>query len=195
MHKIIILGDNCIGKTSICKRQRDNTFRDEYICTIAVEMSNIECNNHKLQVWDLSGLDRYKSIVSAYYRIAHGIVLVYDITNRKSFLNLDYWIDDVLNYYSIDDMPMVYLVGTKLDLEDDRKVFESDVNRFIKKYGIIYYTEVSSKYGLNVDKLFDDIVDNIVKLEIPPIRRTTYKMSVEEVRRVDIMNDTCCNII
>ena len=112
--KVILLGDSSVGKTSIFTRFLEGKFDENYKCTIGTEYKlhsiypdlNTEVNLH---VWDTAGSEKYKSITKQYYRDAHGIILIYDIANRKSFNNLNNWIEDIKNN-SIKDFQIV-IVG------------------------------------------------------------------------------------
>jgi Ras-related protein Rab-1A len=152
--KVLLVGDSAVGKSSIFVRYVDNAFNNSYISTIGVDFK-IRSIKHKdksirLQIWDTAGQERFKSIASAYYKGAHGILLVYDITDSSSFENLHNWINDVRKYNK-EDVPII-LIGNKIDLKD-RAVSELDAEMFASAHGL-EYMETSAKDSINVDDTF-----------------------------------------
>ena len=118
LFKLIIIGDSGIGKSCLLNRFADDIFTDSYISTIGVDFKirTIEVNGRlcKLQIWDTAGQERFRTITSSYYRGAHGIILVFDITNPESFANCEMWLTEVQRYAT--DQVKIILVGTKSDL-------------------------------------------------------------------------------
>ncbi len=123
--KLIIIGDSGVGKTNIINKYCKNDFSEQTKPTIGVEFysKNLIINQKDpekakikicLQIWDTAGQERFRGIASSYYRRALGVILVYDIFNKKSFLNLEKWLEEIY-LYSIKDVEIV-LLGNKLDL-------------------------------------------------------------------------------
>ena len=157
--KIIVSGDSGVGKSSFIKRFTENVFDDHFIATIGIDfhikrikMDEDDENSYKLHIWDLAGQERFKSIVNTYYRNGQGILLMYDITNIKSFDNLTNWLRDIRRYAP--DNAVIFLIGTKIDQIESRKISFEKAEKFAKENNIEYY-EVSSKTEeKNIDDIF-----------------------------------------
>ena len=109
----------------------------------------------KLQIWDTAGQERFRTITTSYYKGAQGVIMVYDITQRKSFENLNLWLNDVKQY--ADPNVSLILVGNKVDLEDQRQVTESEANEWAKRVGIQTCLQTSAKDSVNVDQAFEKV--------------------------------------
>ena len=162
LFKLIIIGDSGIGKSCLLNRFADDTYTDSYISTIGVDFKirtlEVDGKVIKLQIWDTAGQERFRTITSSYYRGAHGIMLVFDITNPESFANLNQWLKEVENY-SKEDVRKI-LVGTKSDLADKRKVAYSDAVEYAKSNGM-EYVETSAKTAINVELAFIDLAGSL----------------------------------
>jgi small GTP-binding protein len=126
--KMLIIGDTAVGKSSIMTRFCDQTFNPEMLSTIGIDYKSkivsLDGQWIKIQIWDTAGQERFRSITTAYYRGTGGIMIVYDITQPKTFANVKYWLDNILKY-GPENVPVI-LVGNKLD-----KVTESRCSNFI----------------------------------------------------------------
>jgi Ras-related protein Rab-1A len=162
LFKLIIIGDSGIGKSCLLNRFADNVYTDSYISTIGVDFKirTIEVGGRvcKLQIWDTAGQERFRTITSSYYRGAHGIVLVYDITNRESFINLEMWLTEVQRYAT--EQAKLILVGTKSDLTEKRKVAFTDAQEFAAKHRMDYI-ETSAKTATNVEQVFMNLTNDL----------------------------------
>lgn len=122
--KILLIGNSAVGKSSLLMRFADDIFTDNFLPTIGVDFKirTIETAGSivKLQMWDTAGQEKFKTITSAYYKGAHGVILTYDITDRKSFVDLQNWLAEV-DKYSKENVVKI-LVGNKKDLESQREV-------------------------------------------------------------------------
>ena len=165
LFKLIIIGDSGIGKSCLLNRFADDIYTDTYISTIGVDFKirTIVVNGRlcKLQIWDTAGQERFRTIVSSYYRGAHGIVLVYDITNPESFTNCEMWLTEVQRYAT--DQVKIILVGTKSDLSEKRKVAFADAQEFAAKHGM-EYVETSAKITSNVESAFMKLANDLCGL-------------------------------
>ena len=159
--KILIIGDSNVGKTSLFLNYCENDFPESYLATIGVEykIKKIKKNGLivQLQIWDTAGQERFKSITKSFYHGANGILFVYDITNRKSFLNIKEWLKDVENKNT--NFKKI-LVGNKIDLKEKNKIINKE-DEIYAKTKKIYRIETSAKYGTNVDEAFNKLIDLI----------------------------------
>ena len=162
--KFIIIGDSCTGKTCIMKRYIEDKYYHDPDFTIGVEFGsrNIKIDNTsvKVQLWDTAGQEIFRSISRLYYRNTIGAILVYDITNRKSFVSITQWIHDLKHNVTNPDMVM-FLVGNKSDIHDERNVLYDEGKELADKYKM-YFTETSAKNNNNIDIIFDMMVCDIL---------------------------------
>jgi len=151
LFKVVIVGDVEVGKTSITTQFAYGTFTEGYLSTIGVDfvVKSIPVNNHivKLQAWDTGGQERYAAIRPLYYQGARGALLVFDITNRTSFWNLDRWLME-LRRHAGPDVPIL-LVGNKLDLAEYREVSSDEARQYAARKGLPYFeTSAKTAYGV-----------------------------------------------
>ena len=115
LFKILLIGNSGVGKSSLLLRFADDTFTDNFMPTIGVDFKirtlEVDGRTIKLQIWDTAGQERFKTITSSYYKGAHGIIVVYDITDKESFKNIDTWMNEVEKHAS-DNVSRI-LVGNK----------------------------------------------------------------------------------
>ena len=129
--KIVLIGDSGVGKTNILSRYINNQFSLTTQATVGVEFGSKIIKKGekliKLQIWDTAGQERYKSITSAYYKGSKGAFVVYDISRKITFENVDKWIGELKSNGSED--VLIMLVGNKTDLKEQREIFEEDVKK------------------------------------------------------------------
>ena len=162
--KFIIIGDTCVGKTKIVYRFVKGEFQNKYQATIGMDYSssNLEINGKlfHLQLWDTGGSERFRSITQAYYRNAICALIVYDITNQKSFESISQWIEDC-NKYTNEKIIMI-LVGNKTDLEDQREVSQQ-IGREKANNNMMLFFECSALNGHNIENIFYEACNTISK--------------------------------
>nr|BAN65758.1 Ras-related protein Rab-1B [Babesia bovis] len=156
LFKIIIIGDSGAGKSSLLLRFADDTYSESYMSTIGVDfkIKTVKIDNVtiKLQIWDTAGQERFRTITSTYYRGAHGIITVYDVTSRVSFESVKKtWLVDIEKYSSANISKL--LIGNKVDLEDSRAVTYDEAREFAEQNNMDYI-EASAKTAQNVEKVF-----------------------------------------
>lgn len=166
MFKVILLGNIAVGKTCLLTYFVENMFRSEYSCTVGVDFKiktvTLEPNKKvDLQIWDTSGEERFKTITRQYYRDASGIVLVFDVTNEKSFSDVIVWVEDIK--LCAKENVSIVLVGNKTDLEEKRVVSHRVAQQFALKNNIQYY-ESSAKTGYYVSEMFEDLAQIMVNV-------------------------------
>ncbi len=160
--KYIIVGDSAVGKSCLLLQFTDKRFKSTHDLTIGVEFGSrtVQINEKaiKLQIWDTAGQESFRSITRSYYRGSIGALLVYDITKRQSFENLQKWMEEMKeNAYS---KMTTILIGNKVDLETERQVSYEEGQAFAKKHDLVFY-ETSAKSAHNVEKAFLAITQQI----------------------------------
>ena len=163
LFKVLLIGDSSVGKTSVLLRYVEDKFNAEFQTTIGVDFKvssfTINGKSVKLQLWDTAGQDRFKNIVASYYRGAHGILLMFDITNHASFQNVQRWYDEAQNYLQR-SVPKL-LIGNKSDLASSRKVSLEDAKNLADRLGV-EYIETSAKNNVNVKSSFESLTNSIL---------------------------------
>lgn len=162
LFKLLLIGDSGVGKSCLLLRFADDTYTESYISTIGVDFKirNVEQDgkNIKLQIWDTAGQERFRTITSSYYRGAHGIIIVYDITDLDSFNNVKTWLTEIEKFAS--DNVNKLLVGNKCDLTAQRQVDTQVAKEFADSLGIPFL-ETSAKTSTNVEQAFTKMTGEI----------------------------------
>ena len=153
--KLVFLGEQSVGKTSLITRFMYDSFDNTYQATIGIDFLSktmyLEDRTVRLQLWDTAGQERFRSLIPSYIRDSTVAVVVYDITNANSFHQTSKWIDDVRTERGSD--VIIMLVGNKTDLSDKRQVSTEDGERKAKELNVMFI-ETSAKAGYNVKQLF-----------------------------------------
>ena len=164
LYKILILGDSTVGKTCFLTRYADNTFQENQMATLGVDykLKNVKMedgNTVKLQIWDTAGQDRFHSLTRNYFKGAHGIILLYDITTQLSFDNVSKWIKQIKEDAS--EKVVIILVGNKIDLEHKRAIPTEEGEKIAEDFGLIFF-ECSAKTGKNINEAFNELIKKTV---------------------------------
>ena len=164
MVKVILIGDSAVGKTNIMNKYLKGKFLENSRATVGVEFGtklfNISEHKIKAQIWDTAGQEKYRSITSAYYKGSKGAFIVYDITRKNSFDNVEKWINDLK---IIGDPKInIMLIGNKIDLEDQREVLREQGEEKAKSFGCAFL-ETSALNGDNIEKGFELMIYDIYK--------------------------------
>jgi len=162
--KILLIGDAGCGKSSLINRYIDGEYNENYYNTIGVDfkIKLFEKNGKKIKmnIWDTAGQEKFKSLVSSYYRNSDIIILVFDLTNQNTFKNIDKWYSDV-EYCCNKDKIKLFLVGTKSDVGKDKYIVdEIMIKEKCIQYDMKYY-ETSAKKNHNLTELFNDIFEEL----------------------------------
>jgi Ras-related protein Rab-1A len=161
--KFLILGDITVGKTTLLLKYIDNFTPEIYISTLGVDYKtkNLVYNGTKvtLQIWDTAGQERYRVITKSFIKGTDGIIFMYDITQKESFINVKKWIEETEGENPGDVKKII--VGNKIDKEEDRQVTD-EMKEKLNKEVDIDLIEVSAKKGIDVDKVFDILVEKII---------------------------------
>eukprot|EP00262_Sarcandra_glabra_P000858 TRINITY_DN1090_c0_g1_i1.p1 TRINITY_DN1090_c0_g1~~TRINITY_DN1090_c0_g1_i1.p1 ORF type:complete len:216 (+),score=32.55 TRINITY_DN1090_c0_g1_i1:312-959(+) len=162
LFKIVLIGDSGVGKSNILSRFTRNEFCLESKSTIGVEFATrtlqVDGKTVKAQIWDTAGQERYRAITSAYYRGAVGALLVYDITKRQTFENVQRWLRELRDH--ADSNIVIMMAGNKSDLKHLRAVTEEDAQVLAEKEGLSFL-ETSALEALNIEKAFQTILTEI----------------------------------
>ena len=162
LFKMILIGDSSVGKSNILLKYLKDQFDPNSRATVGVEFGtkNITLNNKKIkiQIWDTAGQERYRSITSAYYKGAKGAFIVYDITRKSTFENIDKWIADLKT--NGDSNISIVLIGNKSDLEEKREVTKEEGLKKSQDCKTAFM-ETSALNGDNVHKAFDELIEQI----------------------------------
>ena len=185
LFKILILGDSFVGKTNMLKRFLHNDFDSTNKETVGVEFDskNITLGENgkeeivKAQIWDTAGQERYRSLTKAYYKGAKGALLVYDITRRVTFENIDNWLIDLRT--NGDKDILIILIGNKSDLEDKREVSKDEAETKAEQYNTAFL-ETSAKSGDNITKGFMELIEQIYKANKDNTPTDQNEVKVEE---------------
>ncbi|KAM0922125.1 hypothetical protein ACQ4PT_006361 [Festuca glaucescens] len=169
--KILLIGDSAVGKSSLLVSFVSAAPADHHISpTIGVDFKikflTVGDKKLKLTIWDTAGQERFRTITSSYYRGAHGIILVYDVTKRQSFTNLaDVWAKEI-ELHSTNKECIKMLVGNKVDKDEERLVTREEGLAFAQECGCLFL-ESSAKTRENVEKCFEELALKI--LEVPSL--------------------------
>jgi len=183
--KILLLGDSSVGKTCFLKRYIDDTFQDVYLSTIGFDykykcITLKEGKNIKLQIWDTAGQERFRTIAKSYYKGAHGIILMYDVTDQKSFDSIKKWLEQIKE--EAPNKVSVLLVANKIDIEK-RIITKEDGENIAKSYDLDIY-ESSAKDNINVSEAFEDLAEKInAKYKIMKERGKKLEENVPEITK------------
>ncbi len=186
IYKIILVGDSGVGKTCLLSMYVKGECGPS-IPTIAVEFCTKEielAENYKVkvQLWDTAGQERFKSLAMTYYRKAYGILLLFDVTKRSSFISCKNYLEEVR--INSDKNCVIYLVGNKIDLENQRQISYDEANIFAKKEKI-KYIETSAIKNLRVGEVFSSLLNNIYEIKK---EENKNKLFLEEGNKIGLKN-------
>jgi len=164
LFKLLLIGDSGVGKSCLLLRFADDTYTESYISTIGVDFKirtiQLEGKTIKLQIWDTAGQERFRTITSSYYRGAHGIIVVYDVTEMETFNNVKQWLHEIDRYAS--EGVNKLLVGNKADLVTKKQV-ETATAKELADSMSFPFLETSAKSATNVEHAFMTMASEIKK--------------------------------
>jgi len=195
LFKLLLIGDSGVGKTCILFRFSDDAFNTTFISTIGIDfkIKTIELRGKriKLQIWDTAGQERFHTITTSYYRGAMGIMLVYDITNPKSFDNIAKWLRNIDEHANEDVEKMI--LGNKCDMEDKRMISRERGETIAREHGI-RFLETSAKANINIDRAFLELAEAILNKQTAGQNQTENPDRVNVSRQDNKSGTKCCNI-
>jgi len=187
--KSVLLGEEGVGKTSLCYRLNTNNFKEIYESTIGVDFSSkiVEVNGkcYKLQLWDTAGQERFRCVINSYFRKVDLAIIMFDYTNINSFKKLPYWIDQIkINSPNSE----IIILGNKIDL--GKVVTDKDVEEFFQVFNYTFIP-ISVKDNTNVKKLLEIINGKIRNIPLDEIRQ---KSAQKNLTKLDKVKKNCCSI-
>ncbi len=165
--QLLIIGNSIVGKTSILTKYTLKTYNENYLATVGLDFftkdETIDNKLIRVKIWDTAGQERYKAITKCFFQRAQGIMIVYDVTNKKSFDDLKFWVESI-NLQSkltedIENMPII-LIGNKIDIPN-RVISKDTALNYSKEHNFDYY-ETSAKTGEGVDTAIKDLVKKVM---------------------------------
>ena len=174
--KIVIIGDSGVGKTNLIGRYLKNEYKEDSKATVGVEFGEkkYEINGLKIkaQIWDTAGQERYRAITSMYYKGAKGGLIVFDLSSKSTFQNVEKWFNEIKK--TADPTINLILIGNKSDLKDKRQISTEEGENKAKEMNVAYL-ETSALNADNVDKAFDLLIQEITKKMKKEIEEEEYE--------------------
>ncbi|KAL0124225.1 hypothetical protein PUN28_006220 [Cardiocondyla obscurior] len=192
-HKTILLGDSGVGKTSLLVQFDTGRFQPgNFAATVGIgftnKVVNVDDTPIKLQIWDTAGQERFRSVTHAYYRDAHALLLLYDVTNKTSYDNIRAWLSEIREHANED--VVIMLLGNKSDCGTERVVKREDGERLAQEYKVPFM-ETSAKTGLNVDLAFLAVARDLKARKSDDSDGT--KFNVQDYVRQQSQRSSCFN--
>ena len=198
--KLLLIGDSGVGKSSILSRFADDSFSQTFITTIGIDFKirtiTLDDKKIKLQIWDTAGQERFRTITTAYYRGAMGILLVYDVTSEATFEAITGWMRAIEQHAS--DTVDKVLLGNKADtsgpLVSARRVSTEQGQKLANEYGVKFF-ETSAKNDINVETAFFTIARDIkhrITTTLAPAASSGGMKLVDAQRKIATEKKGCC---
>jgi len=182
--KFLIIGDSAVGKTSLLLRYIDDAFSPSFLSTIGIDFKkktiHVDGQSVLLNIWDTAGQERFRTITISYFRGAQGILLCYDATDRKTFMNVSSWISQITEH--AEDGLACVLVSTKSDMTDKIVVTEQEAKALADKHGMKYLA-TSAKMNTNVTEAFETLAKEALKTysnNTPKVKGDTVKPAAND---------------
>ncbi|CAD5214389.1 unnamed protein product [Bursaphelenchus xylophilus] len=202
-YKIVLLGDGAVGKSSILLRYTEDKFNDNHQSTIqaafATKVIWVDNKQVELNVWDTAGQEKFHALGPIYYRHSQGALLVYDISDEKSFQRVQKWVLELNRM--LGQNCVLRIVGNKLDLEAQRQVQQQDAKAYADSVGASW-SEVSAKNNINIEETFHDLTKEIMARSIelqlsrldrqPSLRSSRRTIRVEDDANFQPTSKKCC---
>ena len=193
--KVLLIGNSDVGKSSLILRYVDQIWNDVFVPTIGVDfkVKSLEVDKKlvKMQIWDTAGQERFRNVISSYFKGAHGILLIYDITAKDSFKELENWLGEVER--NANSQVLKILIGNKCDLEDRREISKDEGEAFAMRNGM-QFMETSAKLNTNVNEAFEALAKIMVESsnKINAINFEKKKIKVDKGANLNTQKKKCC---
>lgn len=209
LYKVLLVGESGVGKTSLIRSLTGCPFTHNMLTTVGIDFVKVPFDvdgaSVTLQIWDTAGQERFRSLTKFQYRGTKGLLLVYDVTNKKTFETLSYWMASIEQELELEEgepVPVV-VVGNKKDLQGVREVAEEEGRKLSEKYFLAGFFETSAYDGNNVQECFQKLASSIVDVYNPEQMNmyrisaeiTTLKRSAvfpeEQIKNLSILSNRC----
>jgi len=199
--KVVLLGEGCVGKSSLCLRYVQNAFIDKHVTTVQASFLtkrlNVDGRRIGLAIWDTAGQERFHALGPIYYRDANGALLVYDITDRESFLKVQNWVKELRKMLGKE--VVLAIAGNKSDLERNRVVSVEEAEKYAESVGAKHFS-TSAKLNKGLEELFLDLTKRMIEntSETPTSAGTYQSAPQKQPSKLIIASDTeekqsgCC---
>ncbi|KAF9197204.1 GTP-binding protein [Haplosporangium sp. Z 27] len=194
--KLLLIGDSGVGKSCLLLRFSDDSFTPSFITTIGIDFKirtiELDGKRIKLQIWDTAGQERFRTITTAYYRGAMGILLVYDVTDERSFSNIRNWFSNIEQHAS--EGVNKILIGNKCDMPDKKVITKDQGQALADEFGI-KFLETSAKSNICVEEAFFSLARDIKKRMIDTQTNQTQNPNtlVVDDKGGNKLGNGCCN--
>jgi small GTP-binding protein len=208
-YKIVIIGDQHVGKTSILSRYKYEVVETVYSPTVGIDFltKNVffEDKTIRLIMWDTAGQERFKSLIPSYLKNANCVILTYDITEKSSFNSLGKWLSDVKD--NVSEGTFIILCGNKIDLNNKRVISKEEGEKFAKDNNIAF-AETSASTGQGINEMFNTILSNFCDVPLEnkeskgddlddmESKSKSIKDLTKEVKKVETQQKSkgCCGV-
>ena len=165
--QLLIIGNSIVGKTSILTKYTSKAYTESYVATVGLDFftkdETIDSKTIRIKIWDTAGQERYKAITKCFFQRAQGIIIVFDVTNKRSFDDLKMWIDSIKSQSKLtedlENMPII-IIGNKIDIPK-RVIDKETAMNFAKEQNFDYY-ETSAKTGEGIDNAIKELVKKVM---------------------------------
>ncbi|XP_076657809.1 RAS oncogene family member Rab21 [Halictus rubicundus] len=188
--KVVLLGEGCVGKTSVALRYVEDKFNDRHISTLQASFLNkkLTINGKKvnLAIWDTAGQEKFHALGPIYYRMSNGAILVYDITDEDTFQKVKNWVKELKKMLGSEIS--LAIAGNKMDLEKDRSVAIEEAEEYAKQVGAMHF-HTSAKLNQNIEEMFLDLTRRMIQHADEVEQKSTLTRTSSTRRNVVVVED------
>ncbi|XP_031846724.1 RAS oncogene family member Rab21 [Nomia melanderi] len=188
--KVVLLGEGCVGKTSVALRYVEDKFNDRHISTLQASFLNkkLTVNGKKvnLAIWDTAGQEKFHALGPIYYRMSNGAILVYDITDEDTFQKVKNWVKELKKMLGSEIS--LAIAGNKMDLEKDRSIAVEEAEEYAKQVGAMHF-HTSAKLNQNIEEMFLDLTKRMIQHADEVEQKSTLTRTSSTRRNVVVVED------